>query len=564
MTDAAEKLAGGKVTGGQILAAALRCQGVDRVYCVPGESYLPVLDAFHDMPDIEVVSARHEGAAANMAEADGKLTGRPGICFVTRGPGATQASVGVHTAFQDSTPMILFIGQVAREARDREGFQEVDFRAMFTPLAKWAAQIDDAARIPEYVARAYHVALSGRAGPVVLSLPEDVLSDAVSTPTYAPLISAAGATPRAADLKGLATLLAGAARPLLVVGGSGWTPESCQGLLEFAGRNGLPWVASFRRQDLIDNRQENYCGHLTLGADPNLTGRLKSADVVVAIGSRLGENTTAGYTLLTPPVPQQTLIHIHPDPNELGRVYQPALAIACGLADFAVAVADLDVPGKQNRAAWLRESREAYVRFSAAPALSKPVAKNYVDLAAVVGWLSENLRDDAIVANGAGNYTVWVHRYYRYRRPRTELAPTSGSMGYGFPAAIAAKLRHPEREVIAFAGDGCFLMYPQELATAVQHRANVLTIVVNNGVYGTIRMHQERRYPGRVVATELINPDFVALARSFGAYGEKVESTSDFPDAYRRALEAGRPALLELRVDPDQLSPAFRLQPPQR
>ena len=562
MTDAAEKRAGGHVTGGQILAEALRRQGVDRVYCVPGESYLPVLDAFYDMSDIEVVSARHEGAAANMAEADGKLTGRPGICFVTRGPGATQASVGVHTAFQDSTPMILFIGQVAREARDREGFQEVDFRAMFTPLAKWAAEIDDAARIPEYVARAYHVALSGRAGPVVLSLPEDMLSDAVTAPTHAPLIFAAGATPRAADLKGLAALLAGAARPLLVVGGSGWTPESCQGLLEFAGRNGLPWVASFRRQDLIDNRHENYCGHLTLGADPNLTGRLKSADVVVAIGSRLGENTTAGYTLLTPPVSQQTLIHVHPDPNELGRVYQPALAIACGLADFAIAVAGVDVPGKQNRAAWLRESREAYVRFSAAPALSQPAAKDYVDLAAVVGWLSENLRDDAIIANGAGNYTVWVHRYYRYRRPRTEVAPTSGSMGYGFPAAIAAKLRHPEREVVAFAGDGCFLMYPQELATAVQHRANVVTIVVNNGVYGTIRMHQERRYPGRVVATELVNPDFVALARSFGAYGERVESTGAFPDAFRRAVAAGRPAVLELRADPDQLSPAFRLQPP--
>ena len=562
MTDAAEKRAGGQVTGGQILAEALRRQGVDRVYCVPGESYLPVLDAFYDMSDIDVVSARHEGAAANMAEADGKLTGRPGICFVTRGPGATQASVGVHTAFQDSTPMILFIGQVAREARDREGFQEVDFRAMFTPLAKWAAEIDDAARIPEYVARAYHVALSGRAGPVVLSLPEDVLSDAVPAPTHASLIFAAGATPRAADLKGLAALLAGAARPLLVVGGSGWTPESCQGLLEFVGRNGLPWVASFRRQDLIDNRHENYCGHLTLGADPNLTGRLKSADVVVAIGSRLGENTTAGYTLLTPPVSQQTLIHVHPDPNELGRVYQPALAIACGLADFAIAVAGVDVPGKQNRAAWLRESREAYVRFSAAPALSQPAAKDYVDLAAVVGWLSENLRDDAIIANGAGNYTVWVHRYYRYRRPRTEVAPTSGSMGYGFPAAIAAKLRHPEREVVAFAGDGCFLMYPQELATAVQHRANVVTIVVNNGVYGTIRMHQERRYPGRAVATELVNPDFVALARSFGAYGERVESTGAFPDAFRRAVAAGRPAVLELRADPDQLSPAFRLQPP--
>ena len=560
MTDAAEKQAVGKVSGGQILAEALRRQGVDRVYCVPGESYLPVLDAFYDMPDIEVVSARHEGAAANMAEADGKLTGRPGICFVTRGPGATQASVGVHTAFQDSTPMILFIGQVAREARDREGFQEVDFRAMFGPLAKWAAEIDDAARIPEYVARAYHVALSGRAGPVVLSLPEDVLSEAVAAPTYGSVIFAAGATPRAADLKGLAALLAGAARPLLVVGGTGWTPQSCQGLLEFAARNALPWVASFRRQDLIDNRHENYCGHLTLGADPNLTARLKSADMVVAIGSRLGENTTAGYTLLTPPVPQQTLIHIHPDPNELGRVYQPALSIACGLADFATSVAGLEVPGKQNRVAWLREAREAYVRFSAAPPLSQPAAKNYVDLAAVIGWLNEHLRDDAIVTNGAGNYTVWVHRYYRYRRSRTELAPTSGSMGYGVPAAVAAKLRHPEREVVAFAGDGCFLMYPQELATAVQHRANVLIIVVNNGVYGTIRMHQERRFPGRVVATSLVNPDFVALARSFGAFGEKVESTDAFPDVYRRAIEAGCPAVLELRVDPDQLSPAFRLQ----
>jgi acetolactate synthase I/II/III large subunit len=560
MADAAQNQAVGKVTGGQILAEALRRQGVDRVYCVPGESYLPVLDAFHDMPEIAVVSARHEGAAANMAEADGKLTGRPGICFVTRGPGATQASVGVHTAFQDSTPMILFIGQVARDARDREGFQEVDFRAMFTPLAKWAAEIDDAARIPEYVARAYHVALSGRAGPVVLSLPEDVLSEAVSAANYAVPIFAAGAAPRAADLKGLATVLAGAQRPLLVVGGSGWTPEGCDGLLEFASRNGLPWVASFRRQDLIDNRHENYCGHLTLGADPNLTARLKSADVVVAIGSRLGENTTAGYTLLTPPVSQQTLIHIHPDPNELGRVYQPALALACGLADFGTSVASLEVPGKERRAAWLREAREAYVRFSAVPATQ--AATNYVDLTAVMGWLNQHLKDDTIVANGAGNYTVWVHRYFQYRRPRTELAPTSGSMGYGVPAAIAAKLRYPERQVVAFAGDGCFLMYPQELATAVQHHANVLIIVVNNGVYGTIRMHQERRFPGRVVATSLVNPDFVALARSFGAFGERVDSTGAFPDAYRRAVEAGCPAVLELRVDPDQLSPAYRLQQP--
>lgn len=547
-----------KVTGGEILAESLRRQGVDRVYCVPGESYLAVLDALHDIPNIAVVSARHEGAAANMAEADGKLTGRPGICFVTRGPGATHASVGVHTAFQDSTPMILFIGQVAREARDREGFQEVDFRAMFGPLAKWAAEIDDAARIPEYIARAYHVAMSGRAGPVVLSLPEDMLSETVALPTYVPLVSAAGAAPRGADLQRLAGMLADATRPLLIVGGSGWTRESCQGLLEFAGRNGLPWVASFRRQDLIDNRHENYCGHLTLGADPKLTERVKSADLLVSIGSRLGENTTAGYTLLTPPVPRQALVHIHPDPNELGRVYQPAVSIACGLDDFANALATIDIAGKQARAGWLREAREAYVRFSTAPSSS---ASDYVDLAIVVGWLSEHLRDDAIVANGAGNYTVWVHRYYRYRRPRTELAPTSGAMGYGIPAAIAAKLRYPEREVIAFAGDGCFLMYPQELATAVQHGANVVMIVANNGVYGTIRMHQERRYPGRIVATKLVNPNFVALARSFGAYGERVARTSDFPDAYRRAVEAGRPAVLELSVDPDQLSPAFRLQP---
>ena len=547
-----------KVTGGEILAESLRRQGVDRVYCVPGESYLAVLDALHDIPNIAVVSARHEGAAANMAEADGKLTGRPGVCFVTRGPGATHASVGVHTAFQDSTPMILFIGQVARDARDREGFQEVDFRAMFGPLAKWAAEIDDAARIPEYIARAYHVAMSGRAGPVVLSLPEDMLSETVAPPTYAPLVSAAGAAPRDADLKKLAGMLADAMRPLLVVGGSGWTRESCQILLEFATRNGLPWVASFRRQDLVDNRHENYCGHLTLGADPKLTERVKSADLLVSIGSRLGETTTAGYTLLTPPVPRQALVHIHPDPNELGRVYQPAVSIACGLDDFANALATTDIAGKESRAGWLREAREAYVRFSTAPSSS---ASDYVDLAMVVGWLSEHLRDDAIVTNGAGNYTVWVHRYYRYRRPRTELAPTSGAMGYGIPAAIAAKLRYPEREVIAFAGDGCFLMYPQELATAVQHGANVVMIVANNGVYGTIRMHQERRYPGRIVATKLVNPDFVALARSFGAYGERVVRTSDFPDAYQRAVAAGRPAVLELSVDPDQLSPAFRLQP---
>jgi acetolactate synthase I/II/III large subunit len=547
-----------KMTGGEILVAALRSQGVDRIYCVPGESYLPVLDALHGAADIALVSARHEGAAANMAEADGKLTGRPGICLVTRGPGATHAATGVHTAFQDSTPMVLFIGQVARDARDREGFQEVDFRAMFAPLAKWAAEIDDPARIPEYVARAFRVALSGRAGPVVLSLPEDMLAEVIPAPTQASAAEAAvaaGSAPRAADLQTLAAMLGKALRPLLIVGGTGWSPAACKGLLEFARKNELPILASFRRQDLVDNRKENYCGHLGLGVDPSLAERVRSADLIVAIGSRLGENTTNGYTLLTPPVAQQALVHVHPDPNELGRVYQPRLAIACGLSDFAISLDGMEKIAAGKRTAWLREARDAYVKFST----PGPSAAGFVDVAAVMGWLSEHLADDAIIANGAGNYTVWVHRYIRYRLPRTELAPISGAMGYGVPAAIAAKLRFPDRTAVAFAGDGCFLMYPQELATAVQHKANLVIIVVNNGKYGTIRMHQERRYPGRMVATDLVNPDFVAFARSFGAFAERVEATSAFADAFGRALGAGRPALLELRVDPAQISPSFRL-----
>lgn len=546
-----------RMTGGQVLVQALRAQGVDRIYCVPGESYLPVLDALHDVPEIAIVSARHEGAAANMAEADGKLTGRPGICFVTRGPGATHAAVGVHTAFQDSTPMILFIGQVATDARDREGFQEVDFRGMFGPLAKWAAEIDDASRVHEYVARAFRVAMSGRPGPVVLSLPEDMLSDTIASSAAPMLIQRAGSAPRAEDLRSLASLLESAERPLLIVGGTGWSEAGLRGLLNFAKKNSLPWVASFRRQDLIDNRHENYCGHLGLGVDATLAERVKSADLIVSIGSRLGENTTSGYTLMAPPVPKQRLVHVYPDANELGRVYQPALAIACDLAGLGEALGDVSIPGGEERRQWLRQAREAYVKFSTPPASS---SSKFVDMAAVVGWLSSHLPEDAIVSNGAGNYTVWVHRFFRYRRGRTELAPTSGAMGYGVPAAIAAKLRYPYRQVVAFAGDGCFLMYPQELCTAAQHRANLVVIVVNNGTYGTIRMHQERRYPGRVVATDLVNPDFVAFARSCGAFAERVETTAAFPDAYRRAVNAGKPAVLELIVDPEQLTPAFRIK----
>lgn len=544
----------GMANGGQILVAALKAQGIERVYCVPGESYLPVLDALYDT-DIAVYNTRHEGSAANMAEAEGKLTGRPGICMVTRGPGATHASVGVHTAFQDSTPMILLIGQVARDARDREGFQEVDYRAMFSPLAKWVAEIDDAGRIPEYISRAFHVAMSGRPGPVVLSLPEDMLSNAVAAPVQASAVQSSQAAPRSEDIKALAVLLSEAERPLLIVGGAGWTRAGTRALTAFAQANGLPVAASFRRQDLIDNRLEIYAGHLGLGVDPTLAERFKNADLVVSIGSRLGENTTNGYTVMSSPVSSQKLVHVYPDPNEIGRVYQPALGICCGLDEFAKSLEGLEVAGKERRAAWFSEAHAAYVRFSTP---GKP-AEKLVDMARVVNWLSDTLDADAIIGNGAGNYTVWLHRYFRYKSPRTELAPTSGAMGYGFPAAIAAKLVNPEKQVVAFAGDGCFLMYPQELSAAVQHGANLITLIVNNGIYGTIRMHQERRFPGRVMATDISNPDFVALSQSFGAYAERVESFDDFPAAFRRAQAAGKPAVLELVVDRPQLTPAFRI-----
>lgn len=542
--------------GGRILVEALNAQGVDKVYCVPGESYLPVLDALFDYPQIEVVSARHEGAAANMAEADGKLAGRPGICMVTRGPGATHASIGVHTAFQDSTPMILFIGQVATDAKDREGFQEIDYRAMFSPLAKWAAEIDDAARIPEYVARAFSVALSGRPGPVVLSLPEDMLSGTIELPSQADRVASSRSGPLASDLDRLREILEPAERPLIIVGGSGWDEAAATALARFAQRATVPIVASFRRQDIIDNRLDVYCGHLGLGVDPSLSRRVAEADVIIALGSRLGENTTNGYTLLASPKPSQTFVHVHPDPNELGRVYQASLAIACSPTVFSEALEALEIGGGEKRSSWLREVRSAYVEFST-PGIA---TSGHVDMAHVVGWLSDNLADDALISNGAGNYTVWVHRYYRYKHVRTELAPISGAMGYGVPAGIAGKLRCPDCQVVAFAGDGCFLMYPQEIGTALQYGANVIVIVVNNGVYGTIRMHQEQRFPKRVVGTDIVNPDFIALASSFGVYAERVERTEDFPAAFRRAEAEERPALLELMVDPKQLTPAFRLE----
>ena len=541
--------------GGQILVEALRRNGVDTVYCVPGESYLPVLDALYDANAIRTIVTRHEGAASNMADAYGKLAGRPGICFVTRGPGATHAANGVHTARQDSTPMILFVGQIESAFRGREAFQEVDYRQMFGGLAKWATEIDSIERIPEMVARAFAVAASGRPGPVVVGLPEDVLFGSAHV-ADAPPARIAPVTPAPEALGELADLLVGATRPLVILGGTGWDDPACAALKRFVHAYDLPVAASFRRQDLLDNHDPHYAGMLGLAVSPKLAQRVKDADLLLVIGSRLSETVTNGYTLIESPDPAQPMVHIHPDPAELGRVYQAHLPIAATLADAAHALAALPPPERTPWSGWTADARADYVAHST----PQPNPKiDGVDFAQVVAHLDEVLPDDAIIANGAGNYTVWVHRFYRYRRPGTELAPTNGAMGYGLPAAVAAKLRAPERTVVCFTGDGCFMMYPQELGTAMQFGAPLVVILVNNGMFGTIRMHQEREFPGRVTATALTNPDFVALARSFGAYAELVERTEDFPAAFARATAAGVPALIELRVDPKQITPAARL-----
>ena len=542
-------------TGGRILVDALRIHGVDRLFCVPGESYLDVLDALYDTPQIASIVAKHEGAAANMAEADGKLTGRPGICFVTRGPGATHGSVGVHTAYHDSTPMILFVGQVQRDVRGREAFQEVEFRQMFAPLAKWVAEIESADRIPEYLLRAFQVATSGRPGPVVLALPEDVLAEqsmACDTEPY----RAAQTAPRDADLSALRDELQKASKPVLIVGGSCWSDAGCAALARFAEANMMPVLASFRRQDLMDNRHPCYAGHLSLGLPPFLQQRVRAADLIIALGSRLGDVTTMTYSVLKPPRIAARLVHIHPDPDELNRVYQADLPILAAPSAAAERLAEISPVDTTRWRDWTNAARHEYEKFVAAP---EKGPRQGVDMAVVIRHLATALPTNAIVANGAGNFTVWVHRFFTYKAPHTELAPTSGSMGYGFPAAIAAALRYPDRTTVCVAGDGDFLMYPQELATAAQYGARLVVLVVNNGMYGTIRMHQEKRFPGRVSATDLTPPDFVGLAHAFGAYAERVETTEAFAPAFERARAAGRTAVLDLRVDPNQITPDRRL-----
>jgi acetolactate synthase-1/2/3 large subunit len=542
-------------TGGQVLVDQLVIHGVDQVFCVPGESYLAVLDALYDARDrIGLVNARHEAGAANMAEAYGKLTGRPGVVMVTRGPGACHAAIGVHTAAQDSTPMVLLVGQIPRRLADREAFQEVDYRQMFGPLAKWVAQIDQAERIPEYLARAFHVATSGRPGPVVLALPEDLLSDAVTVADATPY-AALQPAPGPADLARLRELLEAAQRPLLVVGGSRWTDAACAQLQAFAEAWDIPTTTAFRRMDLVDNTSPVYAGDFGLAPVPSLPGRLRDADLVIAVGTRLAGITTRDHATLEALQPRPALVHVYPDADELGIVIRPELGIVAGPAAFAAAlatVATVATPRPETAARWTAWTRAANADFVAN--LEPSTYDGALDMGRALADLRARLPRDTIVTLDAGNHTGWPMRYLSFGRPGRLLGPISGAMGYGAPAAVAASLMHPGRLVVGFVGDGGFMMSGQELATAVQHGARPILVVFNNASYGTIRMHQEREYPGRVIATELQNPDFAALARAYGAHGELVTQTAEFLPAFERAVASGRAALIELRTDPQRIT----------
>jgi acetolactate synthase-1/2/3 large subunit len=533
-------------TGGRILVDQLVIQGCDRIFTVPGESFLAVLDALHDTPEIQTVICRQEGGVTYMACADGTLTGRPGVAFVTRGPGATNASIGVHVAMQDSQPMILFIGDVDRGMRDREGFQEVDFTAMFTPLAKWAARIDDPARIPEYVARAYAVAMSGRPGPVVIALPEDMLCE-VAQAIDRPRIERPRQAADPEAMNALAAQLATAKAPVAIIGGAGWDDDAARDFAAFAAAHGIPVAAGFRRQDAVANDCPVWAGNLGYGPNPKLTARIKAADLILAVGARLGEATTDSYTLVTPDHPGQALVHVHPDPNELGHVYRTDLSICAGMAEFAAAASALPAPEVAFSAG--AEAHSEWIAWGTpAPFDTK------LDLGMCVAAMRERLPADTIICNGAGNFSGWWHRYWPYSGPGTQLAPTAGAMGYGPPAAVAAALRHSGRSIVALAGDGDFMMNGQELATAVQYGCDILVLVIDNGAYGTIRMHQEREYPTRVSGTTLHNPDFAALARAFGGWAETVEATTDFASALRRATEQKGLRLLHLKTDVERIS----------
>lgn len=537
--------------GGQILVEQLRLRRVKRVFSVPGESFLAALDGLYDS-DIQNVVCRHEGGAAMMAEATGKLTGKPGIAFVTRGPGATNAAAGVHIARQDSTPMILFVGQIDTAHRDREAFQELDYRQTFGDLAKWVAEVDHTDRLPEYIARAWHTATSGRPGPVVLALPENMLSARADVPDIAPVRQFQP------SVKGIAKdalkWLRHAKRPLVVAGGPLWTSEAAEDLATFAETQGLPVALGFRRQDYMDNRHPCYVGDLNVGVNPALAARLKQVDRLLVIGSRLGDIETQGYSLLNPQTPGPEVLHIHAEPEGPGQVHGPTFCASASGPAVLRQLADLDACGS-DWSTWTTSARadfEAWVQPKETPGDAK--------LEQIITWLSDTLPEDAILTNGAGNYAAWLHRYFCFKRHGTQLAPTSGSMGYGFPAAIAASIAHPDRTVVCLAGDGCFQMTLNELSTAVQHGATPIVVVVNNGQYGTIRMHQEKTYPTRVSGTALANPDFAALARAYGGHGEVVQKTEDFAAAFDRAKAADKVAVIEVQVDAEALSTGMTLR----
>jgi acetolactate synthase-1/2/3 large subunit len=533
--------------GGKILVDQLEINGISTVFTVPGESFLAALDGLHGA-GIKTIVCRQEGGAAMMAEAWGKMTGRPGICFVTRGPGLANAMSGLHVARQDSTPMILFLGLPALDTEDREAFQEVETKSLLGTFVKSVSVIRQTSRIPEYVSRAFHLAQSGRPGPVVLGLPEDMLAAEADVMDSKSVVVATPA-PTGSDIAALADRISRAARPLMIVGGPGWSSDVKAVIEAFADRTDMPVATAFRYQDYIDNRHRCYAGCAGIGIDATLGTAVKDADLLLVVGARMGEMTTSGYTLLDIPNPRQSLVHVHPDPSELGSVYRADIAIASSAANFAAALRGLNVAPSRQRA-----ERTAALRAAATKALDPIPTPGDVKLEQVMRTVSRMLPDDAIVTNGAGNYAAFLHRYFEYKTYRSGLAPTSGSMGYGLPAAIAAKLAAPARTVVNFAGDGCFMMTCQELATAMQYGLAIVTVLVNNGMYGTIRMHQEREYPARVLGTELTNPDFAALARSFGAHGETVLKTEEFAPALERAIASGKAAIIEVRTDPEAIA----------
>lgn len=543
----------GTRTGGEILIDQLVVQGVRHAFCVPGESYLAALDALHDAP-ISLTICRHEGAAAMMAEAVGKATGRPGICFVTRGPGATNGSAGVHIARQDSAPMIMFVGQVGRDMREREAFQELDYRQVFGGIAKWATEIDDPARIPEIVSRAFFTACNGRPGPVVVALPEDMLTERCVVPNAA-AVEPVETWPGLNDMSRLQKMLWAAKKPIAIIGGSRWSEAASAAMMRFAERFALPVATTFRYQHLFDSSHPCYAGDFGIGPNPKLLARIKGADLVLLIGDRMSEMSSQSYTAFNIPEPQMKLVHVHPGAEELGRVYHPALAINAAPTAFCAALEGLQPP---NDIAWKGEADTAHADFLAWT--EKPSAQpGPINLGEIMVWLRDNLGPEAIITNGAGNFATWINRYYRFRRYNTLIAPTSGSMGYGLPAALAVKTLYPDRTVVCVAGDGDFLMTGNDFATAVQYARPVIVVLWDNGTYGTIRMHQEREYPGRVVGTELKNPDFAAYAKAFGGFGIRIEKTADFPAAFAAAQKSGLPSIIHLKVDAEPLTPGMSM-----